>query len=504
MRIKARLRSHAARPIPRPMSERRVLIVGGGLAGLAAATVLSERGVAVRLFEKEGFFGGRVGAWTDHLKDGTPFEMERGFHAFFRNYHNLRALLRRVDPGLEQLLPLTDYPLLGPDGARESFADLPRITPLNVMELVRRTPSLTLRDLTKVHVPSALEMLRFDPLKTYARWDGQTARQYLDGLRFPPDARRMLFEVFAHSFFNPEDEYSAAELLAMFHFYFLGNPEGLPFDVMKRPFSHAFITPLVRYLEARGAACTSGVEVERIEREGQRWVVRVDGERVVGDGLVLATNVPGMHALLDRSGDVLAGPTERKLRSLEVTAPFAVLRRFYERPAPKGVSPFAGTAGVGILDNISVYERFEDESCALTEKRGGSIIELHAYGLPRDMKEDAVRAELIEGFEGLHPEMRGAGVTDERFLLRADCPAFAPGSHALRPTVDTSFPDLALAGDYVKLPFASALMERATTSGMLAANLHLARFGMRPERIRTGPRLGVLRSRSWLHAGTPA
>lgn len=482
------------------MNERRVLIVGGGLAGLAAATVLAERGIEVRLFEKERFLGGRVGAWTDRLSDGTPFEMERGFHAFFRNYHNLRALLRRVDPGLDQLLPLTDYPLLGPDGARESFADLPRVTPLNVMALVRRTPSLTLRDLSKVHVPSALEMLRFDPDQTYARWDRRTAREYLDGLRFPPDARRMLFEVFAHSFFNPEDAYSAAELLAMFHFYFLGNPEGLPFDVMKRPFSHAFIDPLAAYLKTRGASCATGVEVERIERRGDRWALVVEGESIVGDGLVLATNVPGMHALLDRSGPVLPGATERGLRSLEVTAPFAVLRRFYDRPAPRGASPFAGTAGLGILDNVSVYERFEDESRAIAEGRGGSVIELHAYGLPNDATESSVRAELIEGFERLYPEMRGAAVSDERFLLRADCPAFAPGSHALRPTVRTSRSDLSLAGDYVKLPFASALMERATTSGMMAANVHLARFGLRDERIRTGPRLGVLTSRAWRHA----
>ena len=33
-------------------------------------------------------------------------------------------------------------------------------------------------------------------------------------LRFPPAARQMLFDVFAHSFFNPEEQYSAAELLA--------------------------------------------------------------------------------------------------------------------------------------------------------------------------------------------------------------------------------------------------------------------------------------------------
>ena len=32
--------------------------------------------------------------------------MSRGFHAFFRQYYNLRALLRRVDPDLQSLVPV--------------------------------------------------------------------------------------------------------------------------------------------------------------------------------------------------------------------------------------------------------------------------------------------------------------------------------------------------------------------------------------------------------------
>ena len=31
--------------------------------------------------------------------------MSRGFHAFFRQYYNLRALLRRADPGLRAADP---------------------------------------------------------------------------------------------------------------------------------------------------------------------------------------------------------------------------------------------------------------------------------------------------------------------------------------------------------------------------------------------------------------
>ena len=161
--------------------------------------------------------------------------MERGFHAFFRQYYNLQALLRRIDAELSFLEPLEDYPILGPGGQVESFSGLPKTPPWNVIELTRRTPTLSLGDLMRVNGRAALAMLRYERGWTYGRYDGETAGAYLDSLAFPPDARRMLFDVFAHSFFNPEEAMSAAELLMMFHFYFTGNPEGLIFDVSKQP-----------------------------------------------------------------------------------------------------------------------------------------------------------------------------------------------------------------------------------------------------------------------------
>src|SRR5687768_11733711 len=136
----------------------RAVIVGGGLAGLAAATVLAERGVSVTVLEREPVLGGRVSAWTEHLPSGEPYQMERGFHAVFRQYYNLRALLQRIDPALRRLVPLRDYPLLGPGGHVESFADLPRRAPFNVAALVRRTRTMSLRDLARVDVRAATAM----------------------------------------------------------------------------------------------------------------------------------------------------------------------------------------------------------------------------------------------------------------------------------------------------------------------------------------------------------
>ncbi len=44
----------------------RVVVVGAGIAGLAAATGLAERGVAVDVIERETYLGGRVGGWTEN------------------------------------------------------------------------------------------------------------------------------------------------------------------------------------------------------------------------------------------------------------------------------------------------------------------------------------------------------------------------------------------------------------------------------------------------------
>ena len=140
------------RPVPQPEGRRdrapegtTALVAGGGLAGIAAACALAERGVAVTVVERESSLGGRLRTWPETLPDGTVVRMERGFHAFFRQYYNLRALLRRIDPGLDRLIELEDYPILGAHGVEQSFAGLPRRTPWNIAALTFRTPSLAAR-----------------------------------------------------------------------------------------------------------------------------------------------------------------------------------------------------------------------------------------------------------------------------------------------------------------------------------------------------------------------
>lgn len=478
----------------------RVAVVGGGIAGISAATILAERGAQVTLLEREGFWGGRAGSWTESPADGDDYQMERGFHAFFRQYYNLRALLTRVDPDLNKLALLEDYPILGPSGMMASFKGLPSHTPFNLVELVRRSSYFRLADLGSVNVPAALQMLTYDPVETYARHGDQTANHYLNSLGFPDSARQMFFNVFSHSFFNREEAMSAAEMLAMFHFYFTGNPEGLVFDVSREPMSAAFWDPLARRLEGLGSAeypCQAqlGQRVDAVRRVGGEWVVETEQLEVPCDALVLALSVPALKNLLANSPDLAsAAPgVAASVDALSVTLPFYVLRLWLGRPVRSDRSPFAGTTGIGRLDNISIYNYFQRESANWAEREGGSVVELHAYAVDEDAEEVALREDLLDGLHRFYPETRGAEIIREYGLLRRDCAGFEPGSHRARPTVHTGREDLALAGDFVRMNIPSALMERAAISGILAANTLLASHGVAAEPIKTVPPIGLLR-----------
>jgi isorenieratene synthase len=464
------------------------VVVGGGIAGLAAATGLAERGVAVDVVERQPYLGGRVGGWTENLDDGSTVAMNRGFHAFFRQYYNLRNLLRRADPGLAMLAPVSDYPLIDAAGRRDTFRGLPRTPPLNALAFALRSPTFRLRDLMRINARAAAPLAAVSLPAIYGLLDDTDAETFLRQINFPEAARHLAFEVFSRSFFTEPSELSAAELATMFHIYFLGSNEGLIFDVAVDDFAVALWNPLRDYLESLGVRFHTEVSVQSVSQGGGFQVHCDDGHRFDVDGVVLSTDVTGLRAVVGGSPDLGDGDWRRDVDGLRTAAPFTVLRLWLDRPVDAAQPPFLGVGGHPPLDNISVVNAYERTAADWSARTGGSVVELHAYSAPQDS--DEVSDRLVDRLHQLYPETAAAKIVAQRTLRREDCPRFGPGDFAHRPGVVTPHPGLALAGDGVRIDLPVALMERAATTGWAAANHLLEHFGLRGHPLYSVPTRG--------------
>ncbi|MEU5710554.1 FAD-dependent oxidoreductase [Streptomyces flaveolus] len=491
-------RDRRARMVPASPGGRRVdgvrptaAVVGGGIAGLAAATALAERGVAVTVYERQPYLGGRAGGWPTLLRDGTPVTMSRGFHAFFRQYYNLRGLLRRTDPGLRRLTGLPDYPLLHADGMRDGFRHVPRTPPWSALGFAALSPAFTVRDLRRMDPVAALPLLDVRVPGIYDRLDHISAHAFLDAVRFPGNARHLALEVFSRSFFADPRQLSAAEMALMFHIYFLGSAEGLLFDVPRSPFPAALWEPLAGYLRRHGAEVRTATAVEHITpRPTGGFQVVSDRDERYHDTVVLALDTAGLRRLVARSELLGDAPWRERIARLRNAPPFLVTRLWLDRPVAPGRPGFLGTGGFGTLDNVSVLERWEDEAAHWAARTGGSVVELHAYAVPADAARDVEEKRLIDQMHRVHPETRDATIVDARHEWRDDCPLFPVGGYGDRPTVRTRDPRLVVAGDLVRTDLPVALMERAATTGFLAANALLELWGVRGATLWTVPPRG--------------
>jgi len=478
-----------------------VIVVGGGIAGLAAATGLAERGVRVTVLEAQPTLGGRARSWPVTLPGGDRLTMSRGFHAFFRQYYNLRALLRRADPTLDRLIPIEDYPLTLADGPTDSFTHIPLTPPWNLIGFVAKSPSFHLKDLVKVNVPAAMGLVTVDFPKTFIDLDGVSAADVLDRLNFPHSARHLALEVFARSFFADPREFSGGELVAMFHTYFVGSAEGLLFDVPDDDYDTALWAPLGRYLHTLGVEVVTGSRVHSIDEvDGSGVRVSSSTGDVEADAVVLAVDVAALRTLVEGAAWLGTPEWRERIADLRTAPPFGVARRWLGtritgsasgvRPGtgesdhrvrgpnpPDGgeVAPFLGTSGYGPLDNLSRLDAFEAGAAAWASRTGGSVVEVHGYALADTS--DATRQRLWAEAARIHPELAEAPIVGEEWLVADDCPLVTTTPWRRRPEVSTPDPRVMLAGDLVRCDLPVALMERAATTGWQAANALLAGWG---------------------------
>lgn len=566
----------------------RVVVIGGGLAGLACAYELSRRGFVVTLLEKAPHLGGKIAGWPVEV-NGVTLQMEHGFHGFFPQYYNLNQLVREV--GCEDnFVFLHSYAVAYKNGyAVEVFRPSRSAFPWNIVDLALASPNRWrwgLNLTSPAHWAVFREITGFDPVESYQRLDHLSVLEWA-GDDFPRGLFDLYFLPFAKSSLNAPDVLSAGELMQFFHFYFFGNPEGLAFRGTRQDMRRSLVEPIADCIRSNGGTIRTGVTVTGLRwQEGKVagvgitsgetglgvpfWVeanpvlpagfygagdavYRVQGQEALGltcphqgctvqlqpdgryrcpchgaeftaqgevikgpatrnlsrfrvmaqtpqqvqlvvqtptgsgeewltaDYYVLATDVPGAKQIIRLSqGDAPHPEVVRQIEKLAVADPFAVARFWLDRDFPWPYSYFTSLSGYRLTDSITLYHRIQEDYQAWAQATGGSVVELHAYCYKE--KDFPTQEALLTTFEQelyeIVPALRGAKILHRELVNQKNFSGFPPGSYADRPTSATAVPNLFLAGDWVKMPFPCALMERAVSSGFLAANEILHRHGL--------------------------
>ncbi len=248
---------------------RKVVVVGGGLAGLACAYELCQRGFQVTLLERSPQLGGKIASW-DITVNGEPFRMEHGFHGFFPQYYNLWSLVEELQIR-ENFKSLNYYSVVykGDRYEPEVFRPSHSAFPWNIVDLA---VSSTNRfkwglNLTKyAHWQVFREISGFNPAYSYQRLDQLSVAEWVSK-DFPRGLYDLYFLPFAKSSLNAPDTMSAGELMQFFHFYFFGNPEGLAFNGTCQDMGRSLVEPIARYITEHGGTIVTEAAVSNIHWE---------------------------------------------------------------------------------------------------------------------------------------------------------------------------------------------------------------------------------------------
>lgn len=423
--------------IDHPRGEpRRAFVVGAGIAGLAAATRLAERGVAVTLYEAAGQAGGRCRSYYDPALDQT---IDNGNHLVLSGNEAVERYLRRIKPNGR---------LTGPRRAHFPFTDIAtgqrwtlRLNggplPWWITSRHRRVPGTRPADYL------SYAKLMFAGRKTRIGELVPTKGALWDRLMRP----------FLLAALNTEPEKASAQLAGQVLRETLARGGHACRPRIATPnLSSVFIDPALSFLEHRGATIELGKRLRSLVF-GQRAVLALefsDGTVPLDAGDMVVLAVPPVMAkeLLPK----LSVPTEFS----------AIVNGHFRFPAPKEAPPILGVIG-GTVEWIFSFE----DRISVTVSGADAIADRDREELARLFWRDVSAALRISA------ELpRWQIVKEKRATFAA-----TPEQDLKRPPAKTDCRNLFLAGDWTDTAL-PATLEGAVRSGEAAAGLALKRLAL--------------------------
>jgi squalene-associated FAD-dependent desaturase len=447
------------------VSEPRVVVVGGGLAGIAAALACANGGAKVTLLEARPRLGGATFSFS---REGL--RVDNGQHVFLRCCTAYRSFLDRIGAAASTVLQdRMAIPVLSPGGRIGWLRRTGLPAPLHLGRALAGYPFIHGLDRGRV-LRAALALGRLDPADP--ELDGRTFGSWLREHHQPESAVEALWNLIALPTLNlPADQASLALAVKVFRTGLLSERDAADIGYARVPLSQVHGEPATHSLQAAGVQVRLHAPVRGIvggsdRREaGQAFEVMTPGGSTEADAAVVA--VP--H---ERVAEVLppqAGLDPRAPAGLGAS-PIVNVHVVYDRKVMD--LPFAAAIGTPVQ---WVFDRTEASGLV-----SGQYLAISISGADQEIDErtDDLRRRFLPALASLFPRARAASV-QRFFVTREHAATFrqAPGTRALRPPTTTGLPGLYLAGAWTDTGW-PATMEGAVRSGLAAARgalIHLGR-----------------------------
>ncbi|HXF58127.1 MAG TPA: hydroxysqualene dehydroxylase HpnE [Actinomycetota bacterium] len=433
------------------------LVVGGGLAGMAAALALADGGARVTLLEARRWLGGATSSFE---RDGLV--VDTGQHVFLRCCTAYRAFLGRLGVSdRTSLQPWMDIPVLSPGRPPARLRRDPLPAPLHLARALARYRLLSPAERAGA-VRAAMALRRLDPKDPHL--DRRTFGEWLREHGQSERAVRSLWDLFALPALNlPAARASLALAVKVFRTGLLDRADAADIGVPLVPLGELHGEAGRRALERAGVRVRLGSRVRAVLTgpEGATGVALNDGT-LEGDVVVVAVPNDRAGALLP-PGALPADPAGLGL------SPIVNVHVVYDRPVTRlAFAAVVGSPVQWVFDRTAPSGLDRGQYLAVSLSGAEELV---------DRPVEWFRRTFLPALAALFPRAREARV--ERFLVTRERGATfrqAPGTAALRPGPQALVPRLYVAGAWTDTGW-PATMEGAVRSGLAAARRALVALG---------------------------
>jgi len=418
-----------------------VIVIGGGLAGLASAAALAGAGHTVRVLESRRFLGGRATSYE--IGAGEDAEtIDNCQHILLRCCVNLLDFYRRL--GVEnQIHFYPDFIFIEPGGHRSVLRSGLLPAPAHFTESFLSLKFLNLAE--KIAVMRGVLAIQRQ-YKRRTDLDRITMLDWLKEQRQPPRAIERFWRQVLVSAINEElDRMAALHGFQVFRLGFLGLKNSYEMGVPAVPLGQLYRTEAWRKVGLASIQTSSSVERIVLEGEAVRGITTAQGE-LRADYYVCALPFERVGAVAPELGLDLAGFEH---------SPITGIHLWFDRP-------------VTDLPHATLLDRTIQWMFNKGEGRAVQLVVSASRGLVEMPRAEVIALALRELAE-FFPEVRLAKLEKAHVVkeLRATFSA-RPGLESLRPGSRTNVRNLFLAGDWTRSGW-PATMEGAVRSGYLAA-----------------------------------